>query len=70
MKTYQNDEAIEKSGTNRQCQAIVPKYLYCSVILISFHFAHALLMTTVDSKVINILNKIYLNTYHTLLFVY
>ena len=37
---------------------------------ISFHFAHASMMTTVDSKVINILNREYFNKKHTLLFIY
>ena len=55
--------------TNNQYHAIVPKYLYRFVILIRFHFAHASLNTTVDSKVINLKNRINRNINHSLLFI-
>ena len=40
------------------------------VILISRHFAHDSMLTTVDTKAINSSDRIYLNTYHTLIFIY
>ena len=43
------------------------KYSY---ILISFHFAYDSMMTTVDNKDINCLNRIYLIIYHILLWIY
>ena len=44
--------------------AIVPKYMNCFVILIS------LMMIKVSNKVIDSLNRIYLNEYFILLFIY
>ena len=61
-----------KSGTSKQTHhhhALVDKFLYCFVFLISFHFAYASMMTTVDSKVINNKNRIYFNIYDNLLFI-
>ena len=37
---------------------------------ISFHFARASMMTTVDNKVKNSLHRTYLNVYHILIYIY
>ena len=43
------------------------KILYCGVILISFHFAHASMIITVDNQVTNNLIRIYLNVYYSII---
>ena len=45
---------------------IVPKYIYRFVILTNFYFAYASLIIKVYNKVIDSLNRIYLNEYYIL----
>ena len=74
VKICYNDKAIEKSGTSEQnlhYYAIVPKCIYCFVILISFHFSHAsMIIIKVSNKIIDSLNRIYLNECYILLLIY
>ena len=73
MKIYKNEKAINREiwhlQTNPHYYAILPKYIYCLVILINFHFAHACIIK-VSNKVIDILNRIYFNEYFILLSIY
>ena len=47
--------------TNPQNFVMARSRIYLFVISISFQFAYSSMMTTVDTKVINSLNEIYLN---------
>ena len=43
------------------CLEVPDFFINCFVILIQFHFAHASMIIKVDNKVIESLNRIYLN---------
>ena len=61
-----NDEPLDIFGYNNcvimgDCLEVPDFSINCSVIFIHFHFAHASMIIKVDYKVIDSLNRIYLN---------